>query len=36
VPSRDLRRQFCFVLHERKHRSAAIAAWLELCAGAAP
>ena len=32
VPSRDLRRQFCFVLHERKHRSAAIAAWLELCA----
>lgn len=36
VPARDLRRQFCFVLHERKHRSAAIAAWLELCASENP
>jgi DNA-binding transcriptional LysR family regulator len=32
VPERDFRRQFCFVLHKQKHRSAAIAAWLELCA----
>jgi DNA-binding transcriptional LysR family regulator len=35
VPGRDLRRKFCFVLHERKHRSAAIAAWLELCSSTA-
>src|SRR5688572_27705308 len=32
VPGRDFRRQFCFVLHKQKHRSAAIQAWLELCA----
>jgi DNA-binding transcriptional LysR family regulator len=31
VPGRDLRRQFCFVLHKQKHRSAAIQTWLELC-----
>jgi DNA-binding transcriptional LysR family regulator len=31
VPGRDFRRQFCFVLHKQKHRSAAIQAWLELC-----
>jgi DNA-binding transcriptional LysR family regulator len=32
VPGRDFRRQFCFVLHKQKHRSAAIMTWLELCA----
>jgi DNA-binding transcriptional LysR family regulator len=32
VPGRDFRRQFCFVLHKQKHRSAAIQTWLELCA----
>jgi DNA-binding transcriptional LysR family regulator len=32
VPGRDFRRQFCFVLHKQKHRSAAIQAWLKLCA----
>ena len=32
VPARDFRRQFSFVLHRQKHRSSAIAAWLELCA----
>ncbi|MET0386056.1 MAG: LysR substrate-binding domain-containing protein, partial [Polyangiales bacterium] len=31
VPQRDFRRQFCFVLHKQKHKSAAIQAWLELC-----
>lgn len=31
VPGRDFRRQFCFVLHKQKHRSASIQAWLELC-----
>ena len=31
VPGRDFRRQFCFVLHKQKHRSAAIQTWLELC-----
>jgi DNA-binding transcriptional LysR family regulator len=33
VPSRDFRRQFCFVLHKQKHKSLAIQSWLELCAG---
>jgi DNA-binding transcriptional LysR family regulator len=32
VPGRDFHRQFCFVLHKQKHRSAAIQTWLELCA----
>ncbi len=32
VPHRDFRRQFCFVLHKQKHKSAAIQTWLELCA----
>jgi DNA-binding transcriptional LysR family regulator len=32
VPGRDFRRQFCFVLHKQKHRSAAIQTWLALCA----
>lgn len=32
VPGRDFRRQFCFVLHKQKHRSASIQTWLELCA----
>lgn len=31
VPGRDLHRQFYFVLHQQKHRSAGIAAWLALC-----
>jgi DNA-binding transcriptional LysR family regulator len=33
VPSRDFRRQFCFVLHKHKHKSLVIQSWLELCAG---
>jgi DNA-binding transcriptional LysR family regulator len=31
VPGRDLRRQFFFVLHRQKYRSAGIQRWLELC-----
>jgi hypothetical protein len=31
VPQRDFRRQFCFVLHKQKYKSAAIQHWLELC-----
>jgi DNA-binding transcriptional LysR family regulator len=31
VPHRDFRRQFCFVLHKQKYKSAAIQHWLELC-----
>jgi DNA-binding transcriptional LysR family regulator len=32
VPHRDLRRQFFFLLHRRKFRSAGLQRWLELCA----
>lgn len=35
VPGRDLHRQFFFLLHRQKHRSAGIAAWLAVCRGAA-
>jgi DNA-binding transcriptional LysR family regulator len=31
VPGRDFRRQFHFVLHRRKYRSAGIRRWIELC-----
>lgn len=31
VPGRDFSRQFYFVLHKRKHRSAMLERWLELC-----
>ena len=31
VPHRDFRRQFFFLLHRRKFRSAGIARWIELC-----
>jgi DNA-binding transcriptional LysR family regulator len=31
VPHRDFRRQFFFLLHRRKFRSAGIASWIELC-----
>ena len=31
VPHRDFRRQFFFLLHRRKFRSAGIERWLELC-----
>jgi DNA-binding transcriptional LysR family regulator len=31
VPHRDFRRQFYFLLHKRKFRSAGISRWLELC-----
>jgi DNA-binding transcriptional LysR family regulator len=31
VPQRDFRRQFFFLLHRRKFRSAGIRRWLELC-----
>ena len=31
VPQRDFRRQFYFVLHKKKHRSAAIERWRETC-----
>lgn len=31
VPHRDFKRHFYFVLHEKKYRSQAIDAWLELC-----
>jgi len=34
VPHRDFRRQFFFLLHRRKFRSAGIARWIELCRGA--
>ncbi len=34
VPHRDFRRKFYFLLHKRKHRTAAIERWLELCRGA--
>jgi DNA-binding transcriptional LysR family regulator len=31
VPHRDFRRQFFFLLHRRKFRSAGIARWIDLC-----
>ena len=31
VPQRDFRRQFYFVLHKQKYRSAGVERWLELC-----
>jgi DNA-binding transcriptional LysR family regulator len=31
APHRDFRRQFYFVLHRRKYRSAGVQRWLELC-----
>jgi DNA-binding transcriptional LysR family regulator len=31
VPGRDFRRQFFFVLHRQKHRSAGVRSWLALC-----
>jgi DNA-binding transcriptional LysR family regulator len=31
VPHRDFRRQFFFLLHKQKYRSAGIQRWLELC-----
>jgi DNA-binding transcriptional LysR family regulator len=31
VPHRDFRRQFYFVLHRHKYRSAGVQRWLELC-----
>jgi DNA-binding transcriptional LysR family regulator len=31
VPQRDFRRQFFFLLHKRKHRSAGIQRWLDFC-----
>lgn len=31
VPRRDFRRQFYFILHRQKYRSAGIERWLELC-----
>ena len=31
VPQRDFRRQFFFLLHKQKHRSAGIQRWLDLC-----
>jgi len=34
VPHRDFRRQFFFLLHRRKFRSAGIAHWIELCRAA--
>jgi len=34
VPQRDFRRQFFFLLHRRKFRSAGIAHWIELCRAA--
>jgi DNA-binding transcriptional LysR family regulator len=36
VPRRDFRRQFFFLLHRQKHRSAGIAAWLQICQAPAP
>jgi DNA-binding transcriptional LysR family regulator len=33
VPHRDFRRQFFFLLHRQKYRSAGIQRWLELCRG---
>lgn len=35
VPGRDFRRQFFFLLHKQRHRSAGIAAWLDICQAAA-
>jgi DNA-binding transcriptional LysR family regulator len=32
VPQRDFRRHFYFAVHQKKYQSAAIRAWLELCA----
>lgn len=34
VPQRDFRRHFYFAVHQKKYRSAAILAWLELCSTA--
>jgi hypothetical protein len=31
VPHRDFRRQFFFLLHKQKYRSAGIQRWLDLC-----
>ena len=31
VPQRDFHRQYYFVLHKKKHRSAAVERWLDLC-----
>lgn len=31
VPTRDFRRQFYFVVHKQKHKSAGLLTWLELC-----
>lgn len=31
VPHRDLRRQFYFILHQHKYRSAGIGYWIDLC-----
>lgn len=31
VPGRDFERQFFFLLHKQKHRSAGITAWLNVC-----
>jgi len=36
VPHRDFRRQFFFLLHKQKHRSAAIERWLRLCVDPEP
>jgi DNA-binding transcriptional LysR family regulator len=35
VPHRDFRRHFYFAVHRKKYQSAAIRAWLELCASQA-
>jgi DNA-binding transcriptional LysR family regulator len=35
VPHRDFRRQFFFLLHRQKYRSAGIQRWLDLCRAAA-
>jgi DNA-binding transcriptional LysR family regulator len=32
VPQRDFRRHFYFAVHQKKYQSAAIRAWLALCA----
>jgi len=34
IPHRDFRRQFFFLLHKQKYRSAGIQRWLDLCRGA--
>ena len=36
VPQRDFRRQFFFLLHKQKYRSAGITRWLELCRSTSP